>query len=567
MSRFSFPRRDFLRLLGATGLYSTFGRPLLSQPAAPIFEEIAASVSGIKWVHQNAMSANRYLPETMGPGVAFVDYDNDGWVDLFLVNSGVSDFYQPPAPLKNALYKNNRDGTFTDVTDKAGVAGGQQFGMGCAIADYDNDGFQDILVTAYGRCTLYHNNGNGTFTDVTEKAGVAAPGWTTSAVWFDYDNDGRLDLFLCSFVQYSVKNDVFCGDNKLGKRFYCIPRVFKPTPSLLFKNNGDGTFTKVSSGTDIERALGKALGVVATDINNDGLLDLFVANDTVQNFLFVNRGKGAWEEIALEAEVGFSSNGTPRSGMGVDAADFNGDGRQDLFVANVDQEMFSLYKNEGNEFFSDVAAPNAVAQATRLLSGWGLKFLDYDNDGFLDLFLANGHPDDMIESYSKQVRYKEPLLLFRHDGTKLTNVSQQAGPVFQKMFPARGLAVGDYNNDGRLDVIVGNNGEAPVLLRNNAGQGNHWLGLALQGTSCNRDAIGALITWSVNGTTRSRFKTHGGSYMSSHDMREVIGLGSAAKVDWVEIKWPQPSGRVERLTNLPIDRYSIIIEGKGRVEG
>jgi hypothetical protein len=561
-------RRDFVRLLGLAGM-SAIGRRFQSTgpPAAPIFEEIPASISGIRWVHQNAISADRYLPETMGPGVAFLDYDDDGWLDIFMVNSGAADFYQPAAPLKNALYKNNRDGTFTDVTDAAGVAGGLQFGMGCTVADYDNDGFQDILVTAYGRCTLYHNNGNGTFTDVTAKAGVEAPGWTTSGVWFDYDNDGRLDLFLCSFVQYSVKNDVFCGDNKLGKRFYCIPRVFKPTPSLLFRNNGDGTFTKVSAGTDIERALGKALGVVATDINNDGLMDLFVANDTVQNFLFVNRGKGAWEEIALEAEVGFSANGTPRSGMGVDAADFNGDGRQDLFVANVDQEMFSLYKNDGNEFFSDVAAPNGIAQATRLLSGWGLKFFDYDNDGFLDLLLANGHPDDMIESYSRQVRYKEPLVLFRHDGTKLTNVSQQAGPVFQKAFPARGLAVGDFNNDGRLDVLIGNNGEAPVLLKNNAGGGNHWIGLKLQGASCNRDAIGATITWSANGTQRSRFKTHGGSYLSSHDMREVLGLGTAAKVDWVEIKWPQPSGRVERLTDLPIDRYVTIVEGKGRAEG
>ncbi len=327
------------------------------------------------------MSADRYLPETMGPGVAFLDYDNDGWVDIFLVNSGQADFYQPKTPLKNALYKNNRDGTFTDVTDKAGVAGGREFGMGCAIADYDNDGYPDILVTAYGRCTLYHNNGNGTFTDVTDKAGVAAPGWTTSAVWFDYDNDGRLDLLLCSFVQFSAKSDVFCGDNKLGKRFYCIPRVFKPTPSLLYHNNGDGTFTEVSAGTDIQRALGKALGVVATDINGDGLMDLFVANDTVQNFLFANRGKGKWDEIGLVAEVGFSVNGRPRSGMGVDAADVNGDGRQDLFVANVDQEMFSLYQNEGKESFSDVAAFHGVAQATRLLSGWGLKFFDYDNDG------------------------------------------------------------------------------------------------------------------------------------------------------------------------------------------
>jgi hypothetical protein len=562
-------RREFARLLGLAGLSAPAGMlPFASRlhAAGPLFEEIPASASGITWVHENAMSPGRHLPETMGPGVAFFDYDNDGWMDVFLVNSGSADFYTPETPLKNALYKNNRDGTFTDVTDKAGVAGGREFGMGCAIADYDNDGWQDILVTAYGRCTLYHNNGDGTFTDVTDKAGVAAPGWTTSAVWFDYDNDGHLDLFLCSFVQFSMKEKIFCGDNKLGKRFYCIPRVFRPTPSLLFHNNGDGTFKEVSAGTDIARAMGKALGVVATDVNNDGMMDLFVANDTVQNFLFANRGKGRWDEIGLQAEVGFSANGTPRSGMGVDAADFNGDGLQDLFVANVDQELFSLYKNNGGEFFSDVAAPNGIAQSTRLLSGWGLKFFDYDNDGLIDLFLANGHPDDMIESYSQQVRYKEPLLLFHHEGTRLVDVSKQAGPAFQKMFPARGLAVGDYNNDGRVDVLVGNNGDAPVLLRNNAGADHHWVGLTLRGTGCNRDAVGATITWSAGGTKRSRYKSSGGSYLSSHDMREVLGLGTVTTLDWIEIRWPSPSGRVERFTSVPIDRYVTIVEGKGKID-
>jgi enediyne biosynthesis protein E4 len=405
--------RDFLRLLALAGVSSGLDVPPLGSrlfAAPPLFEEMPPSVTGITWVHDNAMSPNRYLPETMGPGVAFSDFDNDGWTDIFMVNSGPSDFYQPKTPLKNALYRNNRDGTFTDVADKVGVGGGAEFGMGCAIADYDNDGYQDILVTAYGCCTLYHNNGNGTFADVTARAGVASPGWTTSAVWFDYDNDGKLDLFLCSFVQFAVANNVFCGDNRLGKRFHRIPRVFKPTPSLLYHNNGDGTFTEVSAGTDIRRALGKALGVVATDVDGDGRMDLFVANDTVQNFLFMNRGQGKWEEIALQAEVGFSANGTPRSGMGVDAADFDVDGKQDLFVSNVDQEMFSLYRNSGKEFFTDVAAANGVAQATRQLSGWGVKFLDYDNDGLPDLILANGHPDDMIENYSQQVRYKEPLL-------------------------------------------------------------------------------------------------------------------------------------------------------------
>jgi hypothetical protein len=563
-------RRDFLRSIGLTGLFNLCSPRLMLSPWArgadgePLFEEIPSSVSGIKWVHDNAMSPEHHLPETLGPGVAFLDYDNDGWMDIYLVNSGQCDFYKPTKPIRNALYKNNRNGTFTDVTEKAGVSGGT-FGMGVAVGDYNNDGYADIFVTSYGKCILYRNNGDGTFTDVTEKAGVAAPGWTTSAVWFDYDNDGWLDLFVCSFVEYGLNKHIFCGDNKLGRHYYCIPRIFKPTPSLLFHNNGDGTFTEVGRGTDIEKALGKALGVVATDINNDGLMDLFVANDTVQNFLFVNRGKGKWEEIGLAAEVGFSANGQPRSGMGVDAADFDGDGWQDLFVANVDQEMFSLYRNNRDETFTDVAHPNGIAEATRLLSGWGLKFFDFDNDGNIDLFLANGHPDDMIEMYSTQVKYKEPLLLFHNDGKRLTNVSDKAGPVFSKAFPARGLAVGDFNNDGRLDVLIGNNGGAPLLLRNNAGDGNHWVGLKLQGTKCNRDAVGALITWSVGGIRKSRLKNSGGSYLSSHDPREVIGLGKATKLDWLEIKWPLPSGKVEKFTDLPVDRYLTIIEGKGIV--
>lgn len=526
------------------------------------FEEIAPSASGINWVHDNAMSEQRYLPETLGPGGAFLDYDNDGWMDIYFVNYGPSDFFKPAKPIRNALYHNNHDGTFTDVTEKAGVPG-VTFGMGVAVGDYDNDGWPDMIVTAYGKCTLYHNNRNGTFSDVTDKAGVAAPGWTTSAVWFDYDNDGRLDLFLCSFVQYGLNKHIFCGDNKVGRHYYCIPRVFNPSSSLLFHNNGDGTFSETGKGTDIERAMGKALGVVATDVNNDGLMDLFVANDTVQNFLFINRGKGKWEEVGLASEVGYSANGQPRSGMGVDAADFDGDGWQDLFVANVDQEMFSLYKNNRNETFSDVARPNGVADATRLLSGWGLKFFDYDNDGYTDLFLANGHPDDMIEQYSGQVKYAEPLLLFHNEGNRLVNVSGNSGPVFKKDFPARGLAVGDYNNDGRPDVLVVNNGKPPLLLRNNVRNDNHWVGLRLQGATCNRDATGAIISWSAGGVKRSRLKTGGGSYLSSHDPREVLGLGKAAKLDWLEIKWPAPSGKVERFTDVPVDKYITITEGKG----
>jgi hypothetical protein len=553
-------RRRFLSTLAAAPLAGG-----LRAGARPPFEEIAPERSGIRWVHENARSAERFLPETLPPGCAIFDYDNDGWMDLFFVNTGPSDFYKPSKPLRNALYKNNRDGTFTDVTEKAGVGGGTSFGMGVAVGDYDNDGYPDLFVTAYGRPTLYKNNRDGTFTDVTEKAGLATPGWTTSAVWFDFDNDGRLDLFVCSFVDYGPGQRFACGDNKLGRHYYCIPRVFKPTASFLYRNNGDGTFTEVGKGTDIAKAMGKGLGVVATDINNDGRMDLFVANDTVQNFLFVNRGGGKWEEIALAAEVGFSENGQARSGMGVDAADLNNDGWEDLFVANVDQEMFSVYENMKQENFRDTAHTHTVAQATRLLSGWGLKFFDYDNDGAVDLILANGHPDDMIEMYSQQVKYKEPLLLFHNEGGKLRNISAEAGPAFTKSYPARGLAVGDLDNDGRLDVLIANNGEAPVLLQNRAGEGNHWLGVRLRGVKCNRDAIGARLTWSAGGVKRTRLKNNGGSYLSSHDPREILGAGAAAKLDWLEIKWPQPSGRVERFTTLPIDRHIVIEEGKGVV--
>jgi hypothetical protein len=536
----------------------------------PLFAEVPPSVSGIQWVHENAMSDSRFLPEALGPGCAFLDYDNDGWMDIFLVNSGPSDFWKPSNRVRNALYKNNRDGTFSDVTEKAGVSG-SQFGMGVAVGDYDNDGWPDIFVTAYGKCTLYKNNHDGTFADVTERAGIATPGWTTSAVWFDYDNDGRLDLFVCSFVDYSGVKKLACGNNQLGRNYYCVPRLFRPTASFLYRNNGDGTFTEVSQGTAIAKALGKGLGVVATDINNDGRMDLFVANDTVQNFLFVNRGpapngRWEWDEIALQSGVGFSENGRPRSGMGVDAADFTGNGWQDLFVANVDHEMYSIYLNNKDETFHDAAEKEGVARDTKLMSGWGLKYFDYDNDGIVDLLLANGHPDDMIDNYSMQVKYKEPLLLYHQskDG-KLLNVSQAAGPVFQKQFAARGLAVGDFDNDGALDVIIGVNGGPPVLLHNNAAKGNNWVGLKLEGVTCNRDAIGARIVLKAGGTARMRLKNNGGSYLSSHDLREVFGIGDATHVDELEIHWPAPSTHIEKLSNVAPNRYIHIVEGKGIV--
>jgi hypothetical protein len=524
------------------------------------FEEVPAKDSGILWVHDNAMSPERHLPETAGAGCAFFDFDNDGWMDIYLVNSGISDFFTPKAPLKNALYHNNHDGTFSDVTSKAGVAGGQ-FGMGVAVGDYDGDGWQDIYVTNYGRNLLYRNNGNGTFTDVARQAGVAVVGWSTSAAWFDYDDNGRLDLFVSSFAEYNKSLTALCAD-ETSRPHYCIPRLFKPTPSHLFHNNGDGSFADVSRQSGIAGSLGKAFGVVVTDVNNDGLMDLFVANDTVANFLFQNVGKGKFEEIGLWAGVAYSEAGSPRSGMGVDATDYDGDGWQDLFVANVDHQSFSLYHNQKDLTFDDAAAE--IGKATRLLSGWGLRFFDYDNDGDPDLFLANGHPDDMVEQHMKEVTYKEQFLLFQNDGGIFKNVSARSGSIFSQYFAARGLATGDFDNDGDLDVLVSNSGEAPLLLRNRGGSQNHWLGVQLLATHSNPAAVGATITWEAAGIKRTRLKTGGGSYLSSHDPREILGLGQSTKIDLLEVRWP--SGVVDKITSLPVDTYVKITEGKGVIE-
>jgi enediyne biosynthesis protein E4 len=556
-------RRHFLRTLagaagfaGANALWPRFANAGPSYP----FEEVPASASHITWVHTAGKSPQKYLPETTGAGCAFLDYDNDGWLDIYLVNSGKCDFYNPDPPLRNALYRNNRDGTFTDVTEKAGVAAGG-YGQGVAVGDYDGDGFPDLYVTQYGKSILYHNNGDGTFSDVTERAGVAAPGWASSAVWFDYDNDGRLDLFVCNFVEFSKAKNLPCvAYNKPG---YCIPTLYKPSASWLFHNNGDGTFSDVSKSSGIANHLGKAWGVVATDLNNDGKMDLFVANDTVQNFLYMNRGNGKFDEIAALAGVGYGETGRARSGMGVDSVDFNQDGWLDLFVANIDHERFSLYQNNRDETFDDQANATSVGAATRLLSGWGLKFFDYDNDGNLDLFLANGNPDDMIETLQKDVTYREPLMLFHSDGKTLHNVSAESGPLFARNLSARGLAIGDFDNDGAVDVLVSVNDAAPLLMRNLAAKANHWLGIKLVGKKSNRDAIGARVTYQAGDLKRSRTKVGGGSYLSSHDPRMVLGLGTRSKVDWVEVTWPEPSGKTERFTQLSIDKYVTITEGDG----
>jgi enediyne biosynthesis protein E4 len=565
LALFPSSRRRFLQSLAGTISFARLPRIVsgLPTPNNYPFEIVPAELSGIHWTHTSGKSPEHYLPETTGAGCAFLDYDNDGWMDIYLVNSGPCDFYAPPIPLRNALYRNNRDGTFADVTEKAGVGGGG-YGQGVAVGDYDGDGLPDLYVTQYGRNILYHNNGDGTFTDVTEKSGVAAPGWSSSAVWFDYDNDGKLDLFVCRFVDFSKGKNKDCRTGEDAKRGYCIPHVYSPTASWLFHNNGDGTFTDVSKSSGIAAHLGKGWGVVATDVNNDGLMDLFVANDTVANFLFANRGNGKFEEIGEPAGIAYSAEGRPRSGMGVDSADFDQDGWMDLFVANIDREMYSLYRNNHDESFDDRAGATDVANATRLMSGWGLKFFDFDNDGDLDLFLANGNPDDLIEQIHSQVKYEEPPLLFHGDGKEFRNISAQSGLIFSQPLSARGMAIGDFNNDGGTDVLIAVNNGAPVLLRNNVGAQNHWLGIKLVGKKSNQDAVGARITYQAQDLKRTRMKVGGGSYLSSHDPRIVLGIGKRTKIDWVEVRWPLPSGATERFIDLPIDRYITIVEGEGK---
>lgn len=563
-------RRALIKLLGVAAIdsaalkYMTAIQPTPARsPGQDFFITVPPERSGITWVHDNAHSDSRFLPETTGAGCAFFDYDNDGWMDIFLVNSGPCYFYQPAKSPSCALYKNNRDGTFTDVTAKAGVQG-NLFGMGVAIGDYDRDGFQDIFVTGFERSILYRNNGNGTFKDVTSEAGLSDSGWSTSAVWFDFDNDGYLDLFVCHYVEFVHRTQDLCGSTARSK-IYCAPQNFPAAASRLYRNNRDGTFTDITESSGVSKHKGKSLGVVAADINNDGWMDLFVGNDTTANFLFVNSSHGTMSEIGFDADVAYNDEGSARSGMGVDAADFDRDGKIDLFVSNIDHEMYALYRNAGENRFHNISKTNDIGATTLMMSGWGAHFLDYNNDGWLDLMCVNGHPDDLIDRTGSLVKYKERLLLFRNDGKKFSDVSEQAGSAFRDTWSARGLAVGDFDNDGSIDALVLVNGGAPVLLQNVGKWGNNWIGVYLIGVRANVDAIGAEIRWSIGGQRFSRQKTGGGSFLSSHDPRVLIGLGEAKGIDWLEIHWPQPSGGVERFTDVPINQYVSITETAGKL--
>jgi len=563
-------RRRFVKLAAAAGLsfphlplLRAIGERSPHPDGRDVFQAVPPERSGITWIHNNAHSNDRYLPETTGAGCAFFDYDNDGWMDIFLVNSGPCYFFHPSVSPGCALYRNNRDGTFTDVAAKAGVQG-NLFGMGVAIGDYDRDGFQDIFITGFEKNILYHNNGDGTFTDVTSKAGLEDSAWSTSAVWFDFDNDGYLDLFVCHYVDFKRLTQDLCGTSE-GTKVYCAPQNFPAEACRLYRNNRDGTFTDISEKSGISSYPGKALGVVAMDINNDGWTDLFVSNDTTADRLYLNSGHGTFADIGFEAGIAYDDAGSVRSSMGVDAADFNRDGKIDLFVSNIDHQQYALYRNLGDNTFSNLAAVDDIGRSTMMMSGWGAHFIDYNNDGWPDLLCVNGHPNDLIDRTGSVVKFKEELLLFHNDGKTFIDVSYQSGSIFRDSWSARGLAIGDFNNDGAMDALVLINGGRPLLLENVYGSKNHWLGIQLVSVHANPDATGAVVRYSVNGRTYSIQKTSGGGYLSSHDPRIVIGLGEATSIDWLEVHWPRPLRAVEHFKEIQLNQYITICEGVGKI--
>ena len=530
-----------------------------AQAALPTFTDVAKA-AGITFTHNSGAFGKKYLPETMGAGGAFVDVDGDGWQDILLVN-GMSWPGRPATRSVMALYRNNQNGTFTDVTKQAGLAV-PMYGMGVAAADYDNDGRTDLYVTALGQNRLFRNLGGLKFADVTESARVGDPGFSASAAWVDYDRDGRLDLYVTNYVEWSIEKDRFCTlDGKT--KSYCTPEAYKGQSPTLYRNRGDGTFDNVTERAGVKDASAKALGVALRDYNHDGWIDLFVANDTQPNRLYENRRNGTFSDVGVSAGVAFNDAGAPRAGMGVDAADYDGSGRQSLVIGNFSNEMLALYKNEGNGLFVDEAPASIIGKASLLRLTFASFFFDYDLDGRPDIFAGNGHVADDIATVQPRIAHAQPPLLFHNTGKgKFEDLTAAAGKAMLAPMVARGAAYGDYDGDGDLDLLVTVNNGPARLLRNDGGERNHRLRIRFVGTKSNRDAIGTFARVSHSGGSSPwlMVKT-GSSYCSQSEMPITFGLGTIDRVKQIEVRWPD--GRVETLPGTEANQALTIEEGKG----
>jgi len=549
-----------LALSGRTG-------PAASGAAAalPVFRDVTRA-SGVKFSCNGSPTSQKYLIETMVGGVASFDYDSDGWQDLYFVNGALLQDPMPQGAVPdksaprfwNRLYRNNGDGTFTDVTEQAGVRG-RYYGMGVAVGDYDNDGDPDLYVTNFGRNTLFRNNGDGTFTDVTERAGVGAGGWSASAGFLDYDRDGWLDLFVSRYLVWDFDHNPYCGPRQA--RAYCHPATFPTITHVLYHNNRDGTFTDVSRPAGIAGAPGYGLGVAFNDYDRDGWPDIFVANDKVAEQLFHNRGDGTFEEVALEAGLAFNEEGGTFSGMGVDFTDYDNDGWPDIVVTALANERYALFRNEEG-FFDYESESTGLGRETHRRSGWGLKLVDFDNDGWKDLFVGQSHVMDNIELVRPSTPYREPMLLLHNEKGVFRDVSDGRGDAFETPRVSRGAAFGDLDNDGFIDVAVNCLNCPAVILRNEGGNGNHWLTVDLTGTKSNRDGIGARLRLvAASGLEQYAFASPTGSYQSANDKRLHFGLGADASVKLLEIIWP--SGVVQRLENVAADQILAVKEPAG----
>jgi hypothetical protein len=528
-----------------------------SPSAADVRFTDITQASRLDFKHESSATTSKYLIETMGGGVAMLDVDNDGRLDLFFTNGARIDDPQPSGkrPDKseprfwNRLFQQQSDGTFVDVTEKAGLsgAGDAAYTMGAAVGDYDNDGFQDLYVTSYGGNRLYRNQRDGRFVDVTDAAAVGASGWSASAGFFDYDNDGRLDLFVTRYLEWTFAQNRRCGEQKPGYRAYCHPDNFEPATNILYRNNGDGTFTDVSVKAGIAAAPGKGLGVAFADYDRDGFVDVYVANDSVQCFLYHNNRDGTFTEAALPAGVGFNEDGKTFAGMGVDFADYDNDGYADLIVTDLSNERYRLFHQSADGSFRDAANVTGIGGATLPFSGWSARFFDYDNDGWKDLFVAQGHVMDTIEKTSPNLKYLQPPLLLRNERGRFVRVL--SGDVFQREWAGRGAAFGDLDNDGDTDVVVSNVGQKAYVLRNDGGNAGNWLGIRTVGTRSNRDGIGSRIRIVTSGGLIQHFTINtAAGYLSASDKRLLVGLGADSSARLVEIRWP--SGIVQTFEDV-----------------